>query len=254
MARILRFTILLLGLSILASASAWAGTQGNVRIALHLEPYSKGDTCSLAPTALGCDSYGNVDPVSNLFVSGEIETSYLMYLVIMDINTASGLGGLSCGLTYQSGGLGQGGLALFGSMVCADQAFSSIAPNPEWPDHGSGSVFTWDTINNCQNTVDPTDPQGEALAVAAGFYVYAYAEDWVRVGTRGYLAEPDFKVSDCSAVETDIAGSIFYGWAQADYGRTGFGTSGFDPCFDSIVPVQETTWGRLKNQFNGAGY
>jgi hypothetical protein len=151
-----------------------------------------------------------------------------------------GLAGAAFGIEYD--GTGGSGVDFFGYELCADIEF----PDGNWPANPpAGNTITWDSGSNCQNTPDPSDPQGHAAAVACGFYTYAYSTDSFQI-IRRPVAVPDFKVSDCTAAESNPQYPYFAG--KAGFG----GGSSFDPCSE-VLPVEPVTWGGLKRQFRGGG-
>jgi len=215
-----------------------AGTMENAKIALHLQPHNTGklDTCTLmsSPT---CHSDSET---SNLNLQGAVGVSYDAYIAVLDANSTSGVGGATFGLAYPAS------LGLFGNGLCADLEF----PGQGWPATGGGNVITFDVITNCQNAtngaVDPTDVEGDnGMAVLYWLYVYAYGDATLAITQRN-VAIPDFKIADCTAAEDSPLFPLYAG-------QLGFGTGiGYSPCVPPpVTPVEETTWGAIKSQFDG---
>ena len=227
----------MIGTMFASGASAGLGDQDLVKVGLHLTPKpTKGTPCGTAPAGgFACDS--PVNQTSALVVDGAVGVSYYMYMVLLDINTGPGVAGVALGINYN--GAGSAGVDLFGAETCSDIEF----PDGNWPDNPPcGNTITWSSAANCQQTVDPSDPQGEGYAIAYGFYAYAYSPDTFEIIKRP-VAVPDFKVSDCTSAESN---PVFPEAA----GKAGFGQPGYQPCV-AVVPVEESTWGNIKRQFGG---
>jgi hypothetical protein len=214
-------------------ALAALGDQDQVKVGVHLIPKPlKGTICSVAPAGgYACDSEAET---SALVVQGAPFTSYYQYIVLLDINTGPGVAGVALGINYGPN------LGFFGTETCADIEF----PDANWPGTPpAGNTITWDSGANCQQTVDVSDPQGQGYAVAWGAYTYAYGDELFEVIQRP-VAVPDFKVSDCTAAESNPA------FPEAA-GKVGYGNAvGYQPCV-VVVPVEESTWGGIKSQFSG---
>jgi len=224
---------LLLGLAVMAmgAQAAQAGLD-EAKIALHLQAHQAKNQCSTyAPdTTLACDG---VTKTSNLVVTGSTGVSYDMYLVVVDVPPAEGLRAIEFGIEYD--GTPLSGLDPYGSVMCSDLLFA----NSNWPngDATAAATYTWST---CQNTVDPSDPQGECAIVCGSIYCYAYNPDTacIVVKPSGY-----YDATDCGLNTVDLLPNF-----PANRGCAGFGQPGTDPCLGG-VPVKESTWGQLKRQF-----
>lgn len=183
------------------------------------------------------------DPVTNMVPCTAFDTDEVLnngsdvYLVVA---LASELAGLSCGLQYDSAS--SQGVDIFGWTLCADLEFPNSGPTGAWPAAGGGNRITWNAATNCQNTV-----VGDGvMAVAGSFYTFAYSADTFRITpNRNLMSGPEMTVANCSALETELdtlAVNPPYGWV--DFG----GGMGYNPC--EPTPVETTTWGSLKKQYN----
>lgn len=214
----------LLSLLLLLPLSGWASTQNEARLGLHLAPLSK-DPCGSSLEGYACD-YPNG---SNLRVRGDLHTFYHLYVLALDLDPDMGIGGMGFALDVQDPGttpfLTQVG-------VCADVEYPTS--DPLW------KTVYWSASQNCQQNIDPADPQGQAVALAFTYYVYAYAD----ASILGRYGVP-FLVYDCQGEASypplDHSGAVQFG--------EGGGSPGVDPCAASLVPVESTTWGRVKRTF-----
>ena len=80
-----------------------------------------------------------------------------VYLVALDVDPVTGLAGVEFGLQYTPypyAGGSSTGLYLGSWQLCADLDFEG----PGFPGAGSENVITF---AGCQNTPDPTDPEGK---------------------------------------------------------------------------------------------
>jgi hypothetical protein len=205
-----------------------AGPNANAVIALH-------DKAKAAKAINACPS-GPVpeDPVSQGIPCSQFSTDFApigasrdVYLMVAQGDVGVGVAGMSCGVQFG------GGVAVFGWTLCADLEF----PNGGWPANGGGNRITWDATTNCQTT----DVAGEGVhAVAGSFYLYAYSDGLFEVTPNNGVPVPELQVADCSAASEDV---------QIAGGAVGFGAlEGFNPC--GVVPVEETSWGKIKGAYN----
>lgn len=217
----------------LLDAPVYAGTLEDLVIALHLQPWAASkNQCANAPTQFGCDGYQRT---SLLNLHGNLFTAYNMYVVILDINPSVGIQAVSLGINFDPNP-GEG-VDTFGSEPCAD----TVVPEMNWPSAEGGATFTWDT---CQNTIDPSDPQGEAATVVSAIYTYAYSPDTACI----YLAPLSLLTAvDCSGITSDLTIYYPHHFACAGFG----GAFEYQPCLTIYSPVEETSWGALKRQFHG---
>jgi hypothetical protein len=229
--------VLLLATLLLAASGASASTQAQARVGLHFGPIQKGFPCDAVGPGhpFGCDYPDG----STLDLQGDLLTGYNVLVVVLDIDPEHGVAGLSMGIEYSAPDL-----LVQAGQLCSDLEFPSLS----WPASGTGAVFTWAQDTNCQNTVDATDPQGQAVAVAYAFYTYAYDNAFMKVIARP--EESALKVADCTSAESELwlpdqAGQINFG------GGVGFFT--FDPCTVYPLPVEKTSWGRVKLMYGPGG-
>ena len=223
-------------LSLALPLTAVASTLQDARVGLHIGPVQKGFPCDAAGIDQGyaCD-YPNG---STLNIHGDLNSGRNVYVVVLDVDPQVGVAGISMGIDYSSPDL----LVLDNNDVCADLAF----PAANWPDPGSGIVITWGSATNCQNTPDPSDPQGQAAAAAYALYTYAYAASYLQVIQRP-IGDMALTVADCNSAESQLL-------VPDQAGRITFGAEGneqfaFDPCTIYPLPVEPTSWGRLKRMY-----
>jgi hypothetical protein len=231
------------------SVPAWAGTNPDCVFTLHAKTHTtKGSTiCTTwspnSGTPIPCTSYVTNWPTG-------LNTD--VYLVIARGDPVSGLAGVSCGLLYDNA-VGSG-VDVFGWTLCADLEFTNGAatcppdlPPCEWPISHGGNRITWVSTTNCQRTVAGTEG---VHAVAGSFYLYAYGPDVFELTENKNLQIPELAVANCAA-NTD-----YLPWGRIAF--VTFSTSGTDlgcnPCTEpdvdcTRVPVEPTTWGKLKTRF-----
>lgn len=224
-------------LCVVAAASAvpaTAGTQDNAVISLHVKSHAVKaiEVCTTA------NPNTNLVPCSQYVLTGGLSTALDAYLVVANAAAGAGIGGLSCGIEY-NGNTGEG-VGVFAWTLCADLEFKNSGPDGEWPQSHGGNRITFETTTNCQRV----EIGGEGVhAVAGAFYVYAYGDDTFRVTPNRNLVNPELAVADCAASETqlDTTGTKS---ATAAFGAA---TGAFNPC--QGVPVETTTWGKIKSAY-----
>ena len=233
--RLAALAVLVVGFG--ASVAEGAGLT-QAKIALHLTTPPAKNTTSTICNVVSPDTLRV--PCSNYVVSGAINTSYLMYLVVAGIPTlndtlSSGVTGITLGIKY-TGGLN--GIHISQWTTCSDLEF----PNgtPQWPESGGGNIITW---TECHGTVIP--PDGVHRMVGA-FSVYAYGADTFQITTNNNIGVPALQVANCAGAQIDVdplaAGFVKFG-----------GAPGCDPCLppnSCPVPVAPTTWGKIKNLYH----
>jgi hypothetical protein len=218
--------------SLFMASSAFAASQDNARMALHVQDHATKAslTCAGAkPGELGCDSSGPVAS-SSLNTTGAVGVGYDVYVVALDVDPVSGVAGMVLGIDVDPN------VGIFGWTNCGELDF----PGNGWPQSGGGDVITWSAGTNCQNAVDPTDPQGDAVVAGGAFYVYAYGAGVMSITRRNFVPLPDLGLADCSNAESALP--------LTAAGAAGFGGAlGVDPCFsEPSVAVEKTTWGGMK--------
>ena len=224
-----------------AATDVMAGSQDDAVIALHaqLHPQKGGDPCVM--DAVCCSDFVTQWP---LFSSADV------YLVVAKGNPNPGVAALSCGILYNNGEMGastkldQVGVDLYSWTLCTSGLEFTNSPTgdtaDEWPASGGGNRITWNAQTDCQ----VTECGGDGVhALAGSFYVYAYSDDVFQVIENRNLEGGvyEFQVGDCTNAVSDIP------WPQAA-GAVGFGAgAGYNPC--TAVPVQTSTWGKIKTQY-----
>ena len=102
---------------------------------------------------------------------------------------------------------------------------------------GPGARYVWDS---CQDTVDPLDHSGDAIAAATAIYTYAYSADAVCVApTRDW----ELQVTECDGTFWSLLNRY-----PRNAGCAGFDAPGHYPCGE-LVPIEETTWGDIKRRY-----
>ena len=200
---------------------------------------SKGSIASRAPGPLGCSveveahagCYGNF--ASGYINEGEPEVGYYLYLFAADVPVWSGLRGVSFGIEYD-------GLHVDDTWFLPS---GTAVTTSTWPGTGSGIIIEW---AECQNPVDPWDPEGDVGMNLLGLYVYAPPDPGS--GIFRTTPHPDTAVRWVSCRGDSLCAYFPCGLAEA-----GFGVAVEHPCGNGVVlPTLDTTWGRLKFRF-GSG-
>jgi len=219
--------ILVTGIALLlAPLTAQAGDLSQVKLALHAVGSPSKDPCGAdAPSGFGCS---RLNYPGNLTVQWPADgTPAYVYVLALDIPPTVGLAGATFGMTYT------GGAFPASWNRCSTYDFHG----PDWPASGSGITVTFDP---CQDTVDPTDPEGEAFAILGYITMGAYSAGAAQVIHHPNSPPWQITVADCSAAESLLNES----WCQ---GKIGFGTeSGWNACFTCPDPVATSTWGAVK--------
>jgi hypothetical protein len=235
-------TPLLAVLAVGAMASAVAaGPQvpsTDARFAIHL-------TLPTTKLTTVCTTYSPTDPAhpggqvscNDYVTAGSLLTAYYAYLVAAKVDT-NGISGISFGIEY-NGDTGNG-VDVNGWFQCADGLpFTSPGPRGEFPAAGGGIRLTW---LDCQNT--PTLSDG-IDAVAGALDVYAYSADRIKITPNRPLdSGPELLIATCAGGESAVDSTFNVGWASF-----GPGFHGCNPCQGPCVPVNTSTWGKIKNLY-----
>ncbi len=201
--------------------------QGNAKIFLHVTAPTAKNACATQPVCSGAAAQ----------VPGLVPTAYFAYVMVGDGYTngasRSGIGGIQFGIRYNN--TPNAGVDIYSWAHCATLEF----PSTGWPAPEGGNLITWDGTNNCQRTLVDFG----AAAVAGYFYLGAYSTDQLQIIPRP--VDNAAKVANCYGAESLIAGSganVF----PSPLGVAGFGgVGGYNPC-GLVVPVENTTWSRIK--------
>jgi hypothetical protein len=196
---------------------AYATPDNGPKIAGHLLAYTTKAICS-APAARPPCNPGE----THLNTHGNLNTSYNLYLVVVDADSAAGLAGAVFGIDYN--GTAGAGMDTFSWILCADAEYSGGPQGVSWPASGSGNVIVWDKDTHCQKAPASGDANYGVTAVLGAIYVYAYSADLFSIEPRGYANTPDLSVGTCTTQEVSLN-------FPSGVGKVGFGTTqGVDPC------------------------
>lgn len=214
------------------STPGWAGAGHQPRILLHLDSMTTKSQCSRAELACCSDAVtrGTLNQFYFLCVLAAPSDSMFM--------AGAGIGGIQFGLNYM-GGLDPNGnidlpIDIFSWNLCAALEFAS--PDPAWPNPGSGTIITWDSVNSC--------PRGP-VAVAGYFYMTAYQARDFRLVVRP--ADQEAKLVSCDLIEYHVDLTFTPSIAAFSSGAT---VLGWNPCSGPCptTAVQPATWSRIKAQ------
>jgi hypothetical protein len=209
-------------------------------VCLHAQAHNtKGITCDDSPEVanIACDQYVKNWP---------LQQGADVFMIVAMADSMLGVSGVSIGILYSNPvTLADGiGVDVFDYTMCADLEYTNSADgnlDHEFPYSGGGNRLIWVRTTNCQQHV--IGDYG-VHATACVFYVYAYSDDQMQVTMNMNLDfGPEILIVDCPGPANHPLR-----WPQAG-GKVGFGgEEGFNPCTD-VVPVKNTTWGRLKTQY-----
>lgn len=214
-----------------AAPAVYAGvTNASACISTHIGP---------TVTKLPCDSAPDLNRyniVTRVDVGVQcLDGDWNIWVLICNGSDSLGVAGMEYGIDYD-GALGSG-IDVNGWTLCADLEF----PNPNYPDPGTGNIITWEPNFNCQNQNSEPFVPGSVIALGGVLNVSLYSPDQLTITPRPVTGFA--KVADCNSAETNLTGL-----APSHLGVAGFCMPGYNPCF-APTPVEETTWGRLKNQY-----
>jgi hypothetical protein len=162
-------------------------------------------------------------PCSHFVTEGDIGTSFLVYLVVAQVQPADGVSGISCGIRYDPAP--GSGVDVSRWYQCADGLpFPNAGDYGEWPASGGGMRLTW---VSCADDPIPGYTSEGAVAVAGAFSVYAYSADSLVVTPNNNLINgPELALGTCIGRTVDVS--------TANLGRVAFssegGLLGFNPC------------------------
>jgi len=215
----MRRTIIAVALAfLLPPSTAVAGTQDSAVLALHLNhPIAK------TPNQCWFSPFSSHTPCSEFRVNGPVDAAFGAFLMVARADTAAGIMGASCSVSFPRDIVDEPSWTL-----CGDMEFPGIG----WPDSGTTNLITWDP-SNCQRA---TIEQDGGYAVAGFLFFYSGFEATLELDQT---PNPNFYVMDCSGDTTQV---------QTAGGIIGFGTPGYTPC-DTATPTVPKTWGRIKAMY-----
>ncbi len=228
--------LLLVGLLLQVSPipGAFAYTQEDARITLHVKPVTTKFICT--PASMG--GYApNDTPCSEFRMVGPVGVGHTVYLLTVG-DATRGFLGAGCGIEYDP--VPGSGVDVFGWTSCVDTQAPMSGPNGVWPASGSANRMIF-SFGNCQSETVPGYENEGAHVTLGAFYTYAYGPDVLEVSYNLNVPAGEFDVVDCAAVGSVLppsaAGSVsFVTSGQASVG-------GCNPCLGPCAedPVCETT-------------
>lgn len=182
-----------------------------------------------------------------------------VYVVIAKAG-AEGVSAASFGVAY-GGSTGQGIDPAYVTWTSCTDGLSfpnNDGVHGDFPQPGGGIRITWNNATSCQSE---SISNFGVHAVVGVFYVYACSDDVLRL-TPNYNLQggvPEAAVSNCAGSTTDLVQV----WGlqnvlQYHMASVGFGNAwGCNPCqIDGppcgVVPVNPTTWGRMKTMYKSS--
>jgi hypothetical protein len=214
----------------LAADIALANTQSDARIALHIRDIPKKSGCGIS------DPNVTNTPCSNFVTHQNSNEGIWHVFLVVAQGQAPGVAGMSCGLDTD---FAPSNALNYSWTLCADLEFPNDGGNGPWPADEGGNRVTWNSVTNCQTQVEGGDG---IHAVAGFFYIYNYGDplSYMQITPNNNVPDPELQVADCNAVASDLH--------PLQAGRATWGLEeGYNPC--GAVPVETTTWGSLKRQY-----
>lgn len=216
-------------LSLILPRAAFAASNSDARLAIHLLPRTSKNACARATATPACD---------NIVTNGDLyPTLHYGYLLVTNADPATGLAGVQCGVSYN--GAPHSGVDVFSWNLCATLDFQSGG----WPAAGGGNLITWDTTSRCQRS-EPGGPGTGVVAAAGYFYLAAYTPDALQLTVRP--VDGQARVADCSSGEYTLEGGGVHhvppvlGYASFSAGGP---TPGYNPCNASPIVIDCTISG-----------
>ena len=213
-------------LASLAICAVPAGAQSlaKTKLALHVVA---ANTASCAPIQAACADAG-----TSALTTSASPGVFDVYVLAVDVNPAAGLQAAAYSI--------EPGLNInpYSFTSCS----ATVGPRPV---SGASALQSFDVIHSfdsCQQVIDPSDPEGEALVVLTYLQIEVLGDAYFSLSQRQDVPIPDAWVEDCSSVRTDLD-------VATELGAVGFNTAGFDPCTAEPVPTEEKTWGGIKRTF-----
>lgn len=155
------------------------------------------------------------------------------------LNGDYGVAGFQLGIEYDQGAVAGEQLKVWTWTRCGVLDF----PDDTWPESGTGNTITYD-LGDC-----PTDP----LVPAGYFYLTAYSPGVMSIAP--FPATGLVKLADCEGAEIVLDQTVELsqvGWVSMGGAAKGTDSNGCNPALEpctQLVPVHETTWGRLKQRY-----
>ncbi len=223
-----------LAVALLAAAAlavpARAQTQGKAKIALHAGPHTA-KSHLVCVTAQDGGREPTDLPAWALAGDGDLLTAYDLYLVAVNADSARGVAGIGCGISYD--GRAGKGVDAFGWTLCADYNFTNEGENGQWPESGAADLILWNLPQGCQTHGVPGFPELGAEAVGGAFYVYAYGPDVFRIEPTAPRAYPTLSIVDCGNRVTELQYSAV---GNAVFGEAA-GAKGCNPMVEPCAPL-----------------
>jgi hypothetical protein len=216
------------------ACKAFAGSNANAKILIHLTLVDKANICTHPAGHPGCAS---------IVTAGRIQPYFFCPLLVTDGDAVAGVGGLECGISYATPNN-----FYIDWFTCASNEFPTDGVNGPWPQPLSSNRIVWDTSTRCQR-FEPAGAGTGVVAIAGSFYILPYSPG--RVEITPSLASGLARVWDCSGTEDVVeGGSVIRDPSHLGYVSFSWNgaTPGYSPC-GLVTPVQTTTWGGIKAQY-----
>ncbi len=144
----------------LAGPSPAAGPNAESKLILHL--------VEAEDTRPGCYSHG-VTTHGDVVTAGEVGKTYLLYVLVANVDTTQGIAGLQFGLSYD--GDEESGIEILDWQECSLYQFHLA----DWPGADTGVLLTWSQTSDCQRV---------PVVVAGYFTLTAHSPDRLKLIPR----------------------------------------------------------------------
>jgi hypothetical protein len=197
------------------------------KIALHIlaaASQKSGSVCGLL-TPPPCNA-----SESNITIHGDLNTSYDVYVIATDGDSAVGIAGAEFAIKYDD--RDSVGVDISNWVKCADYEYSTPA---WWDTSGKGVLLTFGPTN-CQDTPSTGDSLGGVTAILGVFRLEAFSPDVLSIVRRSTSGDSALSLARCGTPST--ATPVEYPWGA---GRVTFGEAAgeLDPCVGPFSPFSE---------------
>ena len=224
-----------MGLSAIVFAG---GDNDRAAISVHITPIVIKNICDNQPTPTA-DTMVTEWPTDCMNPAG-----YSIWILVCNASDSTGIAGMEFGIDYD--GMVGSGIDVDAWTMCAlaeyPEGDGEQGPALDWPAAGTGNIIVWDRLADCQNTLSQEYVPYTVVAIGGVLNVSVYSPDQLSITPRptsGFA-----KVANCASAEDRIDGLT-----PSHLGIGGFCLSGYNPC-GLPTPVEQTTWGRVKQQYN----
>ena len=233
------FAFVSAALVLFSAGGAFAGAITETKFALHVKATTKKTTtiCTTWSPVPPESTWGTSPPTpcANFVTSGDLLTSYYIYLVVAETDDA-GISGMSCGVDYAAG-----------LRVEWQDCETSCSPTGDPTANGLLRGAVSPDLRGIHRRIEnaAVSPNG-VQAVAGWFTAYAYSPNRLSITGNFPVDDPSPAATDCNS-KSAVIKPIQAGWVEFSAGGM---SQGCNPCTPPcFTPVRPSSWGRLKNRY-----